>query len=152
MREVEVKTPGHIPTGEKYEHPSKANLDYKNPITTIYHNAGVNRLYFGSKDGSAGVIPNTNFKFTPVSIDPPTSIVNRINVNYYSNCIAGLKFFRRDGKCVLEAGQQLAPNNWDITLQEGERLLGIRSTTYANNSDHNRTLHCNMIFVIGRLA
>ena len=57
LREVEVKTPGFNPTGDTYEHPSKAQLHFDNPITTVYHVDTNNiRLYFGSKNGQAGVI------------------------------------------------------------------------------------------------
>ena len=59
LREVEVKTPGFNPTGDTYEHPSKAQLHFDNPITTVYHYS--NHLYFGSKNGQAGVIQQTSW-------------------------------------------------------------------------------------------
>jgi hypothetical protein len=36
LREVEIKTPGHVGTGGKYEHPSKDKIDFANPIAKIF--------------------------------------------------------------------------------------------------------------------
>ncbi len=53
LREVEIKTPGHVPTGKTYEHPAKDKIDFQNPIDRIIYegsNGGL-RCKFGSKNG-----------------------------------------------------------------------------------------------------
>ena len=106
LREVLIKTPGYVPTGDTYEHPARAQLHFDNPITTVYHSqSGNSRLYFGSKNGEVGVIQQTSYKFVPVHVNPPHTTITKININYYSNHIGGFKFYSKDNVCVLEAGE-----------------------------------------------
>jgi hypothetical protein len=110
---VFVETPDYAGLGDTYEHPPKSQLDYNNPITTIYHiDSSRARLYFGTKDGQVGKIKQSkkylfgvikrSVKFVPVSTD---SNIHKIIVNYHRKHISGLKFYSGD-KCVLEAGRQ----------------------------------------------
>lgn len=59
LREVEIKAPGRLGNGHWYEHPIKEKLDFKNPITTVFHISNSPshcRFYFGSKNGDIGKI------------------------------------------------------------------------------------------------
>lgn len=64
----------------------------------------------------------------------------------------GIKFFDKKGTCFLNAGTTTDDKKKkpDIVLQEGERLVGIRSKLY-NKTDDLDALHCNPVFVLGRL-
>lgn len=77
-------------------------------------------------------------------------MISKITV-YYDDSIAGFKFFDKDGKCVLETEIiSLDANIEEIFLQEGERLLGVRSKSY-NDGDYV-AFHCNMVFIFGKMA
>jgi hypothetical protein len=51
LREVEIKTPGCVPTGKTYEHPAKDKIDFQNPIDRIINYGNDQRCKFGSKNG-----------------------------------------------------------------------------------------------------
>lgn len=65
FREVFVETPDYAGLGDTYEHPPRSQLDYNNPVTTIYHiDSSRARLYFGTKDGQVGKIKQSkNYLF-----------------------------------------------------------------------------------------
>lgn len=112
LREVEVLTPSKAGTGSVYEHPVKANIDYNNPITTIYKDTeGYWRFNFGCKNGEVGEYKETGLKYEAVSINPAESKVAKIIVNSDPGHISGLKFVDQTGKCVLLAGQHNKANN-----------------------------------------
>lgn len=52
-------------------------------------------------------------------------------------------FFNKDGVCVLEVGSKDRSENQEILLNDGERLLGVRSQSYLDEDSH-RAYHCNM--------
>jgi len=39
----------------------------------------------------------------------------------------------------------------EIELQDGERLVGVKSRIYRNNDPSYSAWHCNMVFVFGKL-
>ncbi len=63
--------------------------------------------------------------------------------------ISGIQFFDKDNDVILSAGI-IGSIHHDAVLEVGERLIGIRSTLYSNDS-RNGTIHCNMSLVVGRL-
>ena len=63
--------------------------------------------------------------------------------------IYGLKFFDRNDTCILSAGTMVYTMQ-EVILNEGERLVGVRSKMY-DNSTKNSAYHCNLVLVIGRL-
>ena len=83
-------------------------------------------------------------------MNPVDSVISKIIVNYDSKCIANLKFYNKDNQCVLKAGSADQAYNKEILLQEGEKLLGVRSTHY-DDTDSNRAIHCNLVLVFGRM-
>jgi hypothetical protein len=86
LREVEVKAPGRIGNGNWYEHPVKEKLDFKNPITTVFHISNSPshcRFYFGSKNGDIGKIEQFSHNFYAVPISPVDAQVAKIVVKYH---------------------------------------------------------------------
>ena len=100
LREFEIKTPDHNPTGPAYEHPAKDKIDFNNPIDTI-HNWEYGRCYFSNKNGEVGRIQSDG-NFVPIKVNPADSAIVKILVNYENIVIRGFKFYDKEGKCVLE--------------------------------------------------
>ena len=67
-----------------------------------------------------------------------------------SSYVCGIQFFDINAGVVLSAGL-ISKDFQEVGLQVGERLIGIRSTLYSNDS-RNGTIHCNMTLVIGWLV
>lgn len=93
-----------------------------------------------------GEILDPTCRFNRAKLSPDIKIA-KIRVKYNSNRIGGLQLFDKDDYCVLEAGHQKYPEREDIYLYEGERLLGIRSTTWGSDKPAH---HSNMTFILGR--
>ena len=91
-----------------------------------------------------------SYPFKEVTINPPDSVIAKININYHETYIAGFKFFNKDNLCVLEAGR-FNFNDCEILLEEGEKLLGVKSTHF-NNEDCTHAVHCNMILIFGKMV
>lgn len=129
-REVKVVTnmPG---TGDDYQHPTL--LDFENPIDSVYH-VSSNSCYlkFGTKDGVIGVQPKTTNVFARVAISPATPIA-KIEV-WYVNIVHGIKFWNKEGVCTLSAGHTTTGTKQEILLQQGERLVGIKSKLHIINN------------------
>ncbi len=69
---------------------------------------------------------------------------------YFGNSyISGIQFFDKGNDVILSAGI-IGSAHHDAVLEVGERLIGIRSTLYSNDS-RNGTIHCNMTLVVGKL-
>ncbi len=66
----------------------------------------------------------------------------------------GLKFYSKDGAVVLETGFNWAANRncktHTVDLEDGERVIGYKSRTYAKNP--NYAYHCDFQLIIGRLV
>lgn len=79
--------------------------------------------------------------------------VRRIRVftdTYFgSSYVCGIRFFNGWAGVVLSAGL-ISKDFQEVSLEVSERLIGIRSTLYSNDS-RNGTIHCNMKLVIGRI-
>ncbi len=73
-----------------------------------------------------------------------------ISVRFSASNIVGVKFLNKAGDVLLEAGNKYGHSTQDIVLADGERLIGIRSQQYNDGNEYG-TIHCNMVFVIGRL-
>jgi len=58
----------------------------------------------------------------------------------------------KEGAVLMEAGFKSNPSytEQEIPLEEGERLVGVRSKMFINDSTHS-ALHCNMVLIIGRM-
>ncbi len=67
-----------------------------------------------------------------VGIVPANSASAKIQV-WKGTYIYGIKMFDNSGQCVLFAGY-VAGTMEEVQLQEGERLLGIKSKLYSNNT------------------
>lgn len=135
-------------TGANYEHPLK--LDYNNPIEAVYFAPNSNcNMRFATRDGELGVLQPSQHTFVKQEIHPVGSVVAKIQVWCSASCIYGIRFFNKEGAIVLQSGS-CSNSVQEIPLQEGERLLAIKSKTYDNSASSNYH-HCNMVLVIGRM-
>ncbi len=66
-----------------------------------------------------------------------------------STYVCGIQFCDGRAVVVLSAGL-ISKDFHEVTLEVGERLIGIRSTLYSNDN-RNGTIHCNLKLVIGRI-
>ena len=60
-----------------------------------------------------------------------------------------LKFLDKNNTCILNVGQMSGAMQ-EVILNEGERLVGVRSKMYDNGTT-NSAYHCNLVLVIGKL-
>ncbi len=58
----------------------------------------------------------------------------------------GVQFFDKDGNKILEAGF-LGGDSKEFVLQDGERLVGVKSKLY--DDERNRPRQEDLVFVIG---
>ena len=105
LREVEVKTPGHAPTGPKYEHPLKQSIDYQNPIDRIINNNYDCYCKFGSRNGDVTDIKSSGYPLNKTNLIPQDKVVKKININYHSDYISGFKIFSADNELIAQAGR-----------------------------------------------
>lgn len=62
-----------------------------------------------------------------VKVEPANSVISKILVCYHKNAVTrGIKLFTKDGNCVLSTGV-FDCDTVEIDLQDGERILGIKS-------------------------
>ncbi len=81
-------------------------------------------------------------------MNPAGSVIAKIQV-WKDHLIYGIKMFDKGGQCVLFAGDQEHGTMEEVQLQEGEKLLQIKSKLYANDTSDS-AFHCNLVLVIGR--
>ena len=62
----------------------------------------------------------------------------------------GMTFIDENDAVLVAAGVCRDEKLLEIVLEEGDRLVGIRSRLY-NNDNNSGTRHCKMVFVIGRM-
>ena len=146
-RSVNVAT-SNAGAGNNYENPLRP--DYNNPIEIVHsvHGSG-SYMRFATRDGDLGQQPLPVYSLPCIVTQQPGSVVGKIQV-YHSGFMYGIRFLDRAGACVLQAGS--CPPSYtlqEIPLEQGERLLAVKSKTYNNGT--NNTLHCNPVFVIGRM-
>ena len=106
-------------------------------------------MKFETNDGVVGVHPPSNIAFARAAL-PALDSVKKIRVYTSSNCfVEAIEFFDKDGVSKLKSTGRVFNTYQDVVLEEGERLLAIRSTLYDDHT--NSTVHCNMTLVIGRM-
>ena len=92
-------------------------------------------------------MPNNGANPVRVKIDPVESEISKIQV-WHSDCIRGYKFFDKQSKVVLESGY-FTDSMTEVALEEGERLVQVKSKHYDNSGDKN--YHCNLVLVFAKL-
>ncbi len=92
--------------------------------------------------------PNSTVQFVKKEISPKDAPITKIEVFHGDKHICGFKFYSND-KVVLEVGYLNAIRK-EVTLEAGERLVGVKSKLY-NNTPNDNTVHCNLVMVIGKL-
>ena len=83
---------------------------------------------------------------------PTLGSVKKIRVYTWENrWVEAIEFFDKDGVSKLKSTGREFDTYQDVVLEEGERLLAIRSTLYSDDLVWQSTMHCNMTLVIGRM-
>ncbi len=96
-----------------------------------------------------GEHPPNSFTFSRVPL-PADAVVKRIRVyTYEGRWIEAIELFNKDGASILKTNGRRFDGDHEVVLEDGERLVAIRSTLYNNES--NGTIHCNMTLVIGKM-
>ena len=80
-------------------------------------------------------------------LNPVDCVIQKIQV-WHNNCIRGFKFYDHKNNVVLESGS-FGEAMKEVFLEEGERLLQIRSKHYDNTGC--KFYHCNLVLVFGKL-
>ncbi len=127
--------------------PSKQLYDYNNPLAAIEDNTDYAEFNFILKNGeSTNLVMKGKLKQT-VPIDPLDSQITKILVNYYpTDYVRGIKMFTTEDKCVLSIGH-FGGSVKEILLQEGERILGIRSRLW----NEGWACHNDLVFIVGKM-
>ena len=86
-----------------------------------------------------------------MSINPSDALVSKIRIYTPSDegHIEAIEFFDINGISILKAGRNFK-NEKEVLLEEGERLIGIRSKLL-DNGTRKGAVHCNMTLIIGRM-
>ncbi len=134
--------------GEDLVLPKK--LDFENPIQAIHHIPYMNHFKFETKDGFMTEHPDYHLKYDLKRFEIDPSKYNKILIRFNSHSIQGFRFLHNN-KTIFEVGEDRFGNSVEVTLEEGERLVGIRSKLY-DDSTVNNTCHCNLVLVIGKLV
>ena len=138
--------PSH--TCEKdYEFPTKETLSFDNQIVGFIHNPkGWKGMNVIMSDGSKSQLP-MGANYSEVKVQPEGAIVKRIVV-FGNHEFGGVEFYDRNGTKILGAGyHEPSQLKREMSLADGERLIGIRSKLQNNRSPR----HLDLQFVIGRL-
>ncbi len=104
-----------------------------------------NESYFNviMSDGTRGQVPKTRSVYNDLKFSKADPI-SKITI-YYSDIHDypyGYKFFSKTGECLLTAGTCTGKTK-DMMLQEGERIVGMKSRIHGNY------YHCDVQFIIG---
>lgn len=112
--------------------PLNNNYDFNNQLAAIENNTNfLEELNFIFKNGESTNLVMRGQNKQTVRIDPPDSQITKILVNYDpTSHVYGIKMFTKEDKCVLSIGRFIGGGNKEILLQEGERILGIRSRLF----------------------
>jgi hypothetical protein len=107
-------------------------------------------LKFETSDGVIGEHPPSRYTFSRVAL-PADAVVKRIRVyTYEGSFIEAIEFFNKDGASILKTNGRKFDGEHEVVLEDGERLVAIRSTLM-DNKNICGTVHCNMTLVIGRM-
>ena len=97
-------------------------------------------------DGSKSQLP-MGANYSEVKVQPEGAVVKRIVV-FGNHEFGGVEFYDRNGTKILSAGYyEPTQLKREMSLADGERLIGIRSKLQNNKSPR----HLDLQFVIGRL-
>ncbi len=143
MREFIVPTT-HAGTGPEFVFPAKA--EFNNPITAIYQYRNYS-FTVETKDGLVGEQRAGHNDQQKKMLNPVDCVIQKIQV-WHDNSIRGFKFYDHKNNVVLESGY-FADAMKEVFLEEGERLLQIRSKHY--NDTCSKFYHCNLVLVFGKL-
>ena len=146
MREILIPTT-YAGTGPEFVFPPKA--EFNNPITAIYQYDEVHRFTVATKDGLVGEQRAGHNDQQKKMLNPVDCVIQKIQV-WHSSCILGFKFYDHKNNVVLESGY-FTDAMKEVFLEEGERLLQIRSKHYNNNDPGSKFYHCNLVLVFGKL-
>jgi len=105
-------------------------------------------MRFATRDGDEGQQQLSPYSLGIVATLKPDTEYSKIQV-WYGSYLQGIRFLTKENVCVLQAGR-CDGSQQEIALQPGERLLAVKSKLLDNYSTSN-TLHCNPVFVLGRL-
>lgn len=106
-------------------------------------------MKFETNDGVVGEHPPIEVAFVRAAL-PALGSVKKIRVyTYDNNFVEAIEFFDKDGVSKLKSTGRKFDTYQDVVLEEGERLLAIRSTLLDDSVCS--TTHCNMTLVIGRM-
>ena len=135
--------------GDLYALPAKPSFD--NPIAAIHHVAdNYCCMKFETKDGAIGAHPASKHSFVRLAINPPETAIALIKVWISPDRIYGIQLIGKDGTVLVAAGACKSEKLQEIPLEDGERLIGIRSRQLKNEYEYG-TRHCKMVFVIGKM-
>ncbi len=85
-----------------------------------------------------------------IKVEPAGSAIAKIIVYSYKTCVSrGIKLFTQEGACVLQAGDFYGNQPTEILLQEGERILGVK--TRAEAAEYPNAHQWDWVFVVGRM-
>ena len=109
------------------------------------------QLRFIMSNGEKSNLPWNGKNGKIVKVEPADSVISKILVCFNNTSVTrGIKLFTKDGKCVLQAGC-FDYDTTEIILQEGERILGIKSYASAHLGDSQYAQSLDWVFVLGRL-
>ncbi len=128
--------------------PLNDNYDFNNQLAAIENNTDYSfELNFILKNGESTNLVMAGKNKQTVRIDPPDSQITKILVNYDpEECVTGIKMYTKEDKCVLSIGV-FEGSVKEILLQEGERILGIKSRLYEEGCAYQNDL----VFVTGKM-
>jgi hypothetical protein len=98
-------------------------------------------------DGTRGEVPKTGSSLTDLKLSNPESVA-KISIYYKDgkDYPFGYKFYNKAGDELLSMGTCDGKSK-DTILEEGERVVGMKSRLYSNSDPY----HCDVQFVIGWL-
>ncbi len=128
-----------------WSYPAERELQWSNSLTGIAK-CGKYEFNFLFKDGKTSDAPMSGQATEVVNINPPDSVVRRVNVFYELNYyVYGFQLFDAENTCILQIGR-LSGDTLQILIEAEDRIVGMRSKLF----DAKKALHTNLKFVIGR--
>ena len=111
----------------------------------VIYNKDYARFNIMMSNGKHGTIEYDNKKEIKMTKQEPVAkiVVYQVDSNAF---LHGFRFYSKSGEVLLEVGVCTSPPT-EFVLQEGERILGIKSRLNSPTYPY----HCDLQFVIGRL-
>ncbi len=129
----------YLPSNEKYS--------YDNYLVAIEYSASHQFKFIMSDGEKSSDLPWTGGEGVVTKIEAPGTQVSKILVNYdQASVVTGFKFYNKEHIEILRVGVF----SWidkEILLQDGERIVGIKSRTY----DTINGYHINLVLVVGKI-